>query len=108
MKSAALLGLLFALGAQAQGFQDEPTCYSWSGGHKSAGSFTKCTPEIKATSKPTPPAPVAVAAPVTAPPLFSSSPIMMPVCVNPVAQDKPKPKQKGKPKPKPGPKKICN
>jgi hypothetical protein len=101
MKYLALAGLLVAMGVNAQGFTDEPTCYSWNGGHKSAGSFSKCGPELHAWVKPhvaQPPVAVPQAIPVQAPP------IMMPACQN---QSIPlKPKHKGKPKPKP-PKKVC-
>lgn len=107
MKHLALsLGLLVATCSYAGGFVDEPTCYSWSGGHKSAGSFSKCTSELHAWVKPAPPAPppVAYSAPVTAPVVVHQSPIMMP-------QSHPKPiplKPKHKPKPKyHHPKKGC-
>jgi len=92
MKYLALAGLLVAVGVHAQGFQDEPTCYSWNGGHKSAGSFTKCTPELLAAKKPAPP--VAVAQQQAAP--AQLPPIMMPACENPVT---PVP-QKVKPRPR--------
>jgi hypothetical protein len=94
MKYLALAGLLVAVGVHAQGFQDEPTCYSWSGGHKSAGSFTKCTPELLAAKKPPPPVAVAQQAAVPA----QLPPIMMPACENitPV----PTPKGKAKPRPR--------
>jgi len=96
--SALFLGLLVAFGVNAQGFTDEPTCYSWNGGHKSAGSFSKCNAELHAHMKPhvPQPAPVAQAAPVQAPP------IMMPVCQNPPPASVPlKPKHKPKHRPKP-------
>jgi hypothetical protein len=99
MKYLALAGLLVATCSYAGGgFQDEPTCYSWNGGHKSAGSFSKCNAELHAHVKPHVPAPppVAYAAPVQAPP------IMMPVCQNPPPASVPlKPKVKPKYKPKP-------
>lgn len=105
MKYLALMGLLVATCSYAGGFVDEPTCYSWNGGHKSAGSFSKCTPELQAWVKPAAPPPVAYSAPVTAPAIVHQSPIMMP-------QSHPKPihlKPKHKPKPKPyhHPKKGC-
>lgn len=58
--------VLLSFGASAQGFQDEPTCYSWEGGHKSAGSFSKCGPRWETAKKAAPPAPApaVVAAPV--------------------------------------------
>jgi hypothetical protein len=61
-----LAGLtMFAPKAHAQGFQDEPTCYSWNGGHKSAGSFSKCPqPFVVAKAPAPPPAPVVVAPPI--------------------------------------------
>lgn len=63
---AAAVGLLayssFS-GAHAQGFADEPTCYSWNGGHKSAGSFSKCSHWVVQAAAPAP-APVVVPAPV--------------------------------------------
>ncbi len=61
-----LAGLtMFAPKAHAQGFVDEPTCYSWEGGHKSAGSFSKCTRwEVAKAPVAPPPPPVVVPAPV--------------------------------------------
>jgi hypothetical protein len=51
--------------AHAQGFQDEPTCYSWNGGYKSAGSFSKCPqPWVVAKAPAAPPPPVVVTPPV--------------------------------------------
>ena len=47
------LPIAFPLGAKAQGFVDEPTCYNWEGGHKSAGSFSKCGPRWVVAAKPT-------------------------------------------------------
>jgi hypothetical protein len=42
------VALAFPVGVMAQGFTDPgPTCYSWNGGHKSAGSFTQCNPELQ-------------------------------------------------------------
>jgi len=62
------LGIALAVlcgAVQAQGFADEPTCYSWNGGHKSAGSFSKCPqPFVVAKAPAPPPAPVVVPAPV--------------------------------------------
>jgi hypothetical protein len=56
---------MFAPKAHAQGFVDEPTCYSWNGGHKSAGSFSKCPqPWVVAKAPAAPPPPVVVAPPV--------------------------------------------
>ncbi len=61
-----LAGLtMFAPKAHAQGFDDQPTCYSWEGGHKSAGSFSKCTRwEVAKAPVAPPPAPVVVPPPV--------------------------------------------
>jgi hypothetical protein len=104
MKQLALvMGLLVATCSYAGGFVDEPTCYSWNGGHKSAGSFSKCQPELQAWVKPPAPPPVAVPAVVTAPPVVHASPIMMPQSHPPA---KPIVKKK-KPKQKPKPKCIC-
>lgn len=106
MKRLLLIAAIVAAGAaQAHGFVDEPTCYSWSGGHKSAGSFTKCTPEMQAPKKApeivvnVAPAPVQVVTPSPVPP------VMMPMCENPKPKHKPKPHTYHKPKPKP--KKQC-
>lgn len=60
-------------GAHAQGFTDEPTCYSWNGGHKSAGSFSKCNHWV-ATA---PTAAPVVLAPLAAPPTVA--PVMVPM-----------------------------
>ena len=68
-----LLNLGFALAAAvgpalvAAQMVDEPTCYSWSGGHKSAGSFSKCPPPWIIAAKPAP-----------LPPPVQPSPVMMP------------------------------
>ncbi len=89
-------------GAQAQppigfpAFPDQPTCYSWNGGHMSAGSFSKCPPEflIVQVQQPapllpeippltTPPAPVVVPAPVVECPAPA-----------PIEPPKPKPKRR--------------
>jgi hypothetical protein len=62
-----ILGLVLGLAvsaAGAQGFVDEPTCYSWSGGNKSAGSFSKCNQWKVAAAPPAPPPPAVVAAPL--------------------------------------------
>ena len=66
MRAALAIAMLLAVGAaQAQGFVDEPTCYSWEGGHKSAGSFTKCGPRWEVAKAPAPaPTPAVVATPV--------------------------------------------
>ncbi len=99
MKAALILALLLPLGAMAQGFQDEPTCYAWSGGAKSSGAFSKCPPTIVAIKKEAPP----VAVPVALPPPVLTSPIMMPQSAPQVISCAPLPKPviKAKPKPKP-------
>jgi hypothetical protein len=63
---AGMVALAFAVRpAHAQGFLDEPTCYSWNGGNFSSGSFSKCQHwEVAKAPPPTPPAPVVVPAPV--------------------------------------------
>lgn len=101
-----VLSLLLALPlvAFAGGFVDEPTCYSWEGGHKSAGSFSKCTPAWVLPPEKPPVVAVAVTAPVAAPVVVHQSPIMMPQ-----SHPAPKPvvKKKHKPKPKKKLKCIC-
>lgn len=93
MTRAALVLSLVALasGASAQGFVDEPPCYSWSGGHKSAGSFSKCGPAWVAAAPAAKPLPVPapMAAPVALPPQVSCVPPAKPII---------KPKHKPKPK----------
>jgi len=89
--------VLFGTQVHAAGFADEPTCYSWNGGHKSAGSFSKCTPELQAhVARPVPaPAPTAVVVPPPAP----VAPVVMQSCPPPPA---PKPYlAPKKPRPKP-------
>lgn len=88
-----MLGIAFA--ANAQGFTDEPTCYSWEGGHKSAGSFTKCPGPWVVAKKP---APAPVAAPVVAAPILQST-----VCPPQVVLQPEPTKRKAKPKPRPLP-----
>jgi len=111
MKHLALFGaILVATCSYAGGFVDEPTCYSWNGGHKSAGSFTKCNPELQAWVKPAPPpvvaAPAAVPAPVVVP-AVAPTPLMMPTCVNPVPPYSVPLKPKHKPRPRPKPTHKC-
>lgn len=91
---AMMVGLVAHAPSHAQGFVDEPTCYSWEGGHKSAGSFSKCGPAWVTAKAPAPaPAPAVVASPVVSP----QAPIMMPLvnCAptpkKPVIKRKPKP-----------------
>lgn len=77
---ALLLALLCATAAQAQ-MVDEPTCYSWEGGHKSAGSFSKCGPVwVTAKAKPAPPAPVVTPIPT---PQAAPVPLATPVACTP-------------------------
>lgn len=107
MKHLAILLALVSLGSYAQGFQDEPTCYSWSGGHKSSGSFSKCGSELQALAKkPEPPVvaptPVAVLAPA---PVAAPIPPQIVTCVFPEpAKPAPAP---FKPRPKAKPKQTC-
>jgi hypothetical protein len=94
VKYLALTLLMVAGAVHAQGFVDEPTCYSWEGGHKSAGSFSKCPQPwvVKKVAAPAPPAPV-VAAPV-----LQSNVCPPQITVIPEPR-KPKPIIKRKPKP---------
>lgn len=72
--SLIILMLVAAGGVQAQGFADEPTCYSWNGGHKSAGSFSKCPqPFVVAKAPAAAPAPAVVAAPVVPAPIVQQT-----------------------------------
>lgn len=94
-KLAFLLALALPLGAVAQ-MVDEPVCYSWEGGHKSAGSFSKCGPRWVIAAKPAAvvPAPLA-AAPTPAPmmvPMQSCPPVAVPH-KKPIVKRKPKPVQ---------------
>jgi hypothetical protein len=68
--AAVLLALAVPFGASAGqpmvsafgSFDSGDTCYSWNGGHKSAGSFSKCsTPVIIAIAPAPTPAPLAAA-----------------------------------------------
>jgi len=87
--------LLVSFGASAQ-MVDEPVCYSWNGGHKSAGSFSKCGPAwVVAKAAPPMMAPAPLPAPQIAP-----SPIMMPMTCAPepkatkrIVKRKPAPKK---------------
>lgn len=93
MKYLAILILgLASVGANAQGFVDEPTCYSWEGGHKSSGSFSKCSqPWVVAKAPaPSPPAPV-VAAPVVQSTVCPPQITVMPEPKKPIIKRKPKP-----------------
>ena len=92
---AALVVAVFASGASAQGFVDSPTCYSWEGGRGSAGSFSKCSPELMAAAKP---APKVVPAPLAAPP--TANPVMVPMQQTCAPPPKPVVKKKRPPPPK--------
>jgi hypothetical protein len=87
------LALLAPLGAVAQ-MVDEPVCYSWEGGHKSAGSFSKCGPRWVIAERKAP----VVLAPLAAPP--TPNPVMVPMqSCPPVAVPHKRPIVKRKPKP---------
>ena len=88
-----VIGLLGVAVARAQGFQDEPTCYSWNGGDKSSGSFGKCNPVWVVPAKKT--APPAVQTSMVATPV-------VPVCPPQITViPEPKKAQPVKRKPKP-------
>jgi hypothetical protein len=92
MKHSLIILLLMAGAAHAQGFNDEPPCFSWSGGHKSSGSYSKCGTGI-------PPAPVKVAAaPVVAAPVMQSTVCPPQVILEPAPAKAPV-KRKSAPKP---------
>lgn len=96
-KLGFLVALLVPLGALAGGFapltmsDTGETCYAWEGGHKSAGSYSKCGPVV-----------VIAAAPKLPPPVVAS-PIMMPMSAPVTCAPPPKPvvtkKRHYKPKP---------
>jgi hypothetical protein len=92
-----LAALALPVVAQAQGgfiANDEPICYSWEGGARSAGSFSKCGPRWTAP----PPAPVVVAA----------APMVAPLPpLPPQVSCAPPPKPLIKPKRKPRPRPVC-
>ena len=91
---ATAVALMAPLAASAQGgfggFDAGDVCYSWEGGHKSAGSFSRCQPNIRITVQPAP-----------LPPPVAQSPIMMPMST-PAPPPKPIFKKR-----KPKPKLIC-
>jgi hypothetical protein len=72
MKRALIILALMAGGAQAAGYppltmsDSGDTCYTWEGGRGSAGSFTKCSPQVSVAAAPKLPPPV-VASPVMMP-----------------------------------------
>jgi hypothetical protein len=72
-------------------FDAGDTCYQWSGGHGSAGAFSKCQPVLNvAVLTPTPqPAPTPMAIAPVCPPQITVMP-----------EPKPKPRLFHKPKPK--------
>jgi hypothetical protein len=91
--------LVASCGASAQGFaplrMSDPgeTCYTWEGGHKSAGSFSKCSPSVVIAAAPLPP-PV-VQSPVMMP---MSAPVVQQTCApapkKPIIRKKPRPAPK--------------
>ncbi len=89
---------MFAPKAHAAGFNDEPTCYSWEGGHKSSGSFTKCPSGIPAA-----PTKVAAAQPA---PIVVPPPVMQTQVCPPQVILEPEPKKAIKRKPRPVPQKC--
>jgi hypothetical protein len=98
MKHSLIIALALAAGTvHAAGFaplrlaDSGETCYSWEGGHKSAGSFSKCNPAVEVVVlQPMPPPPVVAAAPLPAP-MMSCPPIAEPVPRKPIVR-KPRPK----------------
>lgn len=95
MKYAFALLMCIGVSVHAQGFQDEPTCYSWNGGDKSSGSFHKCNPAwviAKAPPKPTP-------APVVATPVLQSQVCPPQIILQPEPKKKAAPKRKAQPAP---------
>jgi hypothetical protein len=74
----AALGAAWVSTAHAQGFVDEPVCYSWNGGHKSAGSFSKCEHWVVVAPRPVPA--VAPPTPVVAAPIM---PMVQQTCAPP-------------------------
>ena len=73
MKALFFAIALVSGAAQAQGFDDAPTCFAWSGGHKSSGSFSKCNPDLNAAYiKP----PVVTPQPVVVTPVPAPAPVV--------------------------------
>ncbi len=79
------LALMLVQPAFAAGFSpfqlaDEgEVCYSWEGGHKSAGSYSRCQPTVQvAVLQPIAPPPVVEAAPLAAPPVCPPQISVMP------------------------------
>ena len=92
-KLGFVLALLVPFGALASGFapltmgDTGETCYSWEGGHKSAGSYSKCSPAVVVAKLPPP---------------VVASPVMMPMSAPVTCAPPPKPVLRHhKPKPKP-------
>jgi hypothetical protein len=99
MKHLAIaLALAVPMAASAAGFaplaMSDPgeTCYTWEGGHKSAGSFSKCSPSVVIAAAPLPP-PV-VQSPVMMP---MSAPVVQQTCAPPpkpvIRKKRPAPKK---------------
>jgi hypothetical protein len=99
MKYIALSLLLVAGAVNAQGFApltpSDPgdVCYSWEGGHKSAGSYSRCSPQVYVK----PAKPVAVAAPVPQPVVMQNTVCPPQIILEPET----KKKRYYKPRPKP-------
>jgi hypothetical protein len=74
--------MLVPFGALASGFaplamsDTGETCYSWEGGHKSAGSYSKCSPAVVVAKLPPP---------------VVASPVMMPMSAPVTCAPPPKP-----------------
>ena len=92
----ALVG--FVTGVQAVGFaplrMTDPgeTCYSWEGGHKSAGSFSKCQPSVEVVvlnQLPPPVLPSPIMMPQSAP-MASCPPLPTPHKRKPIVKRKPR------------------
>jgi len=92
--------LIFALAAPASagGFaplrMTDPgeTCYSWEGGHKSAGSFSKCQPSVEVVvlnQLPPPVLPSPIMMPQSAP-MASCPPLPTPHKHKPIVKRKPR------------------
>jgi hypothetical protein len=97
-KLAIALALVGSVaGASAAGFapltptDTGETCYTWEGGHKSAGSYSKCNPTVVIVAAPVVPAPLA------APPTPNAQMVPMQSCP-PIAKPHHKPIVKRKPK----------
>jgi len=91
---AIAFALAVPLAASAAGYpplslsDSGDTCYTWEGGRGSAGSFTKCSPQVSVAS-----------APKALPPPVLPSPVMMPQSAPISCAPPPKPVFKKKHKP---------